>query len=127
MSKYPLIESLGLNLGPTLYTITKSNGEIERGPLYVLADDLEAALIKAPVVRSYSDKGAWQATWPAPQFSEDDGCTHTARLICIQPIQKDTAESLLREIVTNASNYTKNDVCVDIVLIARARVLLGEK
>lgn len=82
--KYQLIESLGLEVVP------ECNSD------WVSADALERALANAPVVYG----GKIPATG-LMQYDEQPGTqdTHIARLVCVQAIQKDTAESLLRELI----------------------------
>lgn len=59
----------------------------------IRAADVEKWLEGAPVVNAYNNDKVYWST------NNDDGDTHTARLVMIEPIVKDTAESLLREIV----------------------------
>lgn len=65
---------------------------------YVLASDLEAALAAAPVVYKYAEPSDNNYLW----FDEQDTTAirkYSARLLCVQPIQRDTAEGLLREVL----------------------------
>lgn len=69
------------------------------------AEDVEAFLAKAPVVGCYLLKESnltdehgpgWVAAETSTRFNRPH--THTARLVMIEPLQRDTAESLLREL-----------------------------
>ena len=86
MSKYPLIGAMGLEIKEVLITHVRKGFCIE-------ADDLEKALQDAPEVY-----GVPSGTW----CDEDDqeSCdTHTARLVCIQPIKKQTKAEAALEFV----------------------------
>ena len=95
-NEFPLVKRLGLEVvrsqitkEPDLWTVP-----------YVSAQALESLLAQAPVVSIEQHKNfGWTGA------EKDDGelfdsCTHTALLLGIQPIIKDTAESLLRELVS---------------------------
>jgi hypothetical protein len=90
MKKYPLIESLGL----MAYNEAPST--------WVYADDLECVLEKAVAVRGLKASNGWA-------FSEYR-CgidTHTALLICIQPIAKpDTFEQLAKDVADLGETIT---------------------
>jgi len=89
--RFPLCEQLGLEIQQTW-----------PGCSVVLAENLERVLEQAPTMSSQkNDLGLWRALQPSPAeiFKPYPLDTHTARLLCIQPIVKDTAESLLREIL----------------------------
>ncbi len=109
--RYPLIALLGI-------AVPEINGDG-----YIFAADLERVLESAPVVKSYP-----QAMEVNNWFGHDSsGYTHTARLLCVQPIVKDTAESLLRELATYEAKLTeKGFFCSDTIsdLANRARKLL---
>lgn len=83
MTDYPLIKQMGL-------TVSQMK--------LVNADDLERAIAAAPVVYGYkSPIDGWF-------LSESKVCTpgrdtRTARLLCVTPIKKDDAVSLLKEIL----------------------------
>jgi hypothetical protein len=86
-------------------------------------------------VEVYGDKDNTQGTWV---MSEEDGdvnaCesdTHKALLINITPIVKDTAESLLRDLINtwDAAEFDEaiDTLCINRKLYDRAKALLGEK
>lgn len=87
IDKYPLIKALGLELHILERIFTGAAVDIRA----VKAEDLEVVLAKAPTVYTPSpDLGGWTRT-------KCTGDSHAARLLCVQPIVRDTAESLLRE------------------------------
>ena len=64
---------------------------------YVRLEDLEKVLEQAKYVHSYGEMNLWYRDG----FGGGQESTHTARIILIEEIKpKDTAESLLREIVS---------------------------
>lgn len=110
--QYPLTKSLGV--------IVYNTGE----SAFVRAADLERVLESAPVVCLGSGR---DSIWKRQPTEVD---THTARLLCVQPIVWDTAESLLREFVAESTAAWKNPYDMSPRLykvIERARALLGEK
>jgi uncharacterized protein (DUF488 family) len=112
MTKYPLIEAIGLEVHILERIFTGAAVDIRA----VKADELEAALDQAPVVYAPNPEiGGWTRT-------QCQGDIHTARLVCIQPIVRDTAESLLRELAHSAA-----DLPALYKLAARARKLLQTK
>lgn len=112
---FPLIKVLGVNVINPQYQPPPFN----LNQHFVRAVDLERVLAEAPVVECPSGH---QDYWYAPTLERSGNPTHTARLVCVKPIVRDTAESLLREIVRMI------DACeADQQLLKRARRLLGEK
>lgn len=98
MTDYPLCKQMGL---PTVEMRSWIDG-IEHA-LCVKADDLEAKLAAAPVVYGHMrDDGHFYV--PDPRLGLRSGTdmkdTHTARLLCVSEIKRDTAESLLREYIS---------------------------
>lgn len=98
MTKFPLIEELGLKV------LAKENGTMLTSfpaqvgyDYFVLASDLERLLSQAPVVY-----GKWRPDgehgWVTEEWSEKTD-THTARLIGVKEIKKDSAEDLLRDLL----------------------------
>ena len=85
------------------------------GEPYILAADIEKLLAEASVVHGRIDG---DFGWYHRTVVDWHTLTHTARLIMVEPIKKDTAKSLLREAV-------EYGVCNE--WIDRARRLLGEK
>jgi hypothetical protein len=78
MSKYKLIESLGLEILTGHRMSPDSPGYTE----YVRADDLERVLAEAPVVSNGSGEGVLAVWQEQPSLND----THTARLLCVEPI-----------------------------------------
>lgn len=66
------------------------------GTAWYRADITERVLAQAPVV------SACHVVGPPNMWHEQPGTadTHTARLLCVEPIVRDSAESLLRELVS---------------------------
>jgi hypothetical protein len=96
MTKFPLCEAAGLSVLRNIWNDT--------GPrMIVSADELEAALAEAPVV--YGRSGDAKEWGKQPHRDELD--VYTGRLICIQPIVRDTAESLLRELAEAEAEYRR--------------------
>ncbi|XGC82024.1 hypothetical protein ACES2L_05940 [Bdellovibrio bacteriovorus] len=90
MSKFPLIEAMGL--------VIEVQPKIERaGPYtaivnvdYVLASDLEKALEGAVQVKiQHFNELDRPKGWMGCENPTGDKMTHTARLVCIQPIKKE--------------------------------------
>lgn len=122
--RYPLIRSLGLYLEAVMHR----EGFGESSYTYrVNADELERVLEQAPVVyaRKLSDDSGWHHFNCEP-WSTD---THFGRVLCVQPIVKDTAESLLRELVDLwcHTSYSAYDGPTVTKLANRARALLEGK
>lgn len=98
MTDYKMISRLGLEIHWACVKhderrfITMKNDEV------IKASDLERVLSEAPVVEVYDWRYGDKAYWRTPNLGDTDG-THSALLVGIQPIVKDTAESLLREFV----------------------------
>jgi hypothetical protein len=92
--KYPLIEAMGLEYFE-LYYLSKKR-------FVVMADDLEKALQAAPVVYSGKKENPTDQEWDDIKMFNS---THTARVVCIQPIKKKTqaeaAMDLLEELNQN--------------------------
>lgn len=120
MSRFPLCEKAF----PLMKCYEPNAGRGE--PFYYYrAADLEAKLASAPVVyvenhanfgwsgQEKNDSGDWIGT----------EATHSARLLLVEPIAKDTAESLLRELVENAPAWTNLEF--DLKFIGRAKKVLS--
>lgn len=94
-SKYPLCEAAGLEVVPK-----KKIDELLLPQDYVRASEVERMLSEAPVVYGFdAHQGSDKRAWLFDERKNEDFQTHTARLVCIQPVQRDTAESLLRELI----------------------------
>lgn len=114
-SKYPLCEAAGFGVMRNTWNDT--------GPRMILdADHTERILAAAPVVETW---GAQQA-WYMPGYREGDPLTHTARLVGIRSIVRDTAESLLREYLAAYENHNLAKIPVT-EWVCRARKLLENK
>lgn len=128
MSKFPLCERAGLTIG---YFTSGQRGETYAATPAIHAGAVEALLEKAPVVQakrfcknSALTLGGQFSAW-SHEFEIAQDSTHTARLIMIEPIQRDTAESLLRELMASYEKVSwgqRNDE-----LIERAKRLLEGK
>lgn len=96
--RFPLIEQLGLDVD---WGRLNTEGRAHRGPSHwIRAEDLERVLEQAPTMSCQkNDLGFWRALESSKKNETYPLDTHTARLLCVQPIVKDTAESLLREFV----------------------------
>jgi hypothetical protein len=100
MSNFPLLTRAGLSMAP-LYTLHEAGSStVERGPLCVLATDLELWLERAPLVHTWEDcRGTNASTMKGPYAD------HTARLVLIEPVVRDSEErKLLREYVRRAGD-----------------------
>lgn len=138
--KYPLCKRAGLSISleeryqSGLFT----DGTLPsmRGQIFGLinAKDVEAFLEKAPVVYGY-----WEGKnsednptgWYHENYKESCGeewIEHQARLILIEPISKDTTDSLLRELVKGYKDCgTKQDGNEFVnEIVERARKILWE-
>lgn len=98
MTKYPLCEELGLTIETR----------------YILAADLERILSQAPVVWGQKNKyGVTEWGQYNDEQMETEGPspfdTHTARLIGIKPIVKDTAESLMRDYLVEYEKFMRGE------------------
>lgn len=119
MTSFPLTESLGVQVhGSADETYNGFGGTMVSQP-FVFVADLERALEQAPVVYGVaSDPYNW-----GPVKSTD---THSARLLCVQPIVRDTHESVLRELVRIADSGGFKTDAYRSDLFDRARRLLGQ-
>lgn len=126
MSKYPLTESLGVAMHLGHHQMPEAPGYTE----YVRAADLERVLSQAPVVYfndddTMNEQGRVEMTTRQARPLD----THTARLLCVRPIVRDTAEaeSLLRELIATHDDRDCGPYCDHYKqTIDRARKLLGE-
>lgn len=129
MSKHPLIEAMGLTLQyGTISKVEVTDSAMMglRQPVtYVTANELERVLEQAPVVYATMGKPS-ESIWSSFQTdAEKVRDTHTARLLCIQPVKApDTAESLLREILRAAGQFPQNVPPGQRDWLERARKLL---
>ena len=129
MTKYPCIDEIGLTPYPS-YTISGSHmKEPQVGGYQVCADDLEALLARG--VRMNGSLEPEYKTWLMESNGRATTPTHSALLIDIKPIQRDTAEGLLREIVEKCTgwNFDKllfKDADEKLQFVERARRLLDK-
>lgn len=79
-------------MSPTDYPLTRALGVLLYNTgesAFVRAADLERALESAPVVYAHQIEGTkLSGPWTGQSF----GDTHTARLLCVQPIVRDNPE-----------------------------------
>lgn len=112
--------------------------EYDSGITMILATDVEALLAKAPTVQMQhlNESGlvdehgpGWIAHEPSTRMrGVGEGITHVGRVVLIEPIQKDTAESLLRELMMaheSAGTYFGSGKVDSIAM--RAKKLLEQK
>lgn len=114
--QFPLTRSLGV----AVHEAEMYNHAIKE---VVLASEIEALLAAAPVVTVENHKTfGWSGQQHDP-VGDTEGYTHTARLLCVEPIVRESEERrLLRELVLKCAGD-----CVDISdTLERARKLLGE-
>ena len=118
------VRELGLTFVP-MYTIHSTGMKSESGPMMVYATELESLLEKATVVYGKDDAKAWfeGPTKDRPDVNFVRWETHTALLINVRPIVKDSAESLLREMVRVAQFGHRAELDA---LTERAKALLGK-
>ncbi len=110
---YPLCKAAGLSVYPGGAGMN----------VYCFAADVEALLSAAPVVYGWTNAEINKQFWSNEPNTEGSSYpnSHTARLVCIEPIVRDTAESLLKELVDCTDN--KKAYCG---LVDRARQLLNK-
>lgn len=119
-TEFPLCKAAGLVVCRGQLSLHGAMGDLRD---WLHADDVEAMLAKAPVVGAYRhDTDMGVDRWAADEFTLGRR-THTARLVCIEPIQRDTAEGLLKELL----EHFERPQAKPRELIERARRLLGEK
>lgn len=123
--RHAMLKELGLK--PILGSLTSfTSGNLSPG-YWLDADDLLALLEKAPrVYGSVRDTDGWIC---ALRESEMDafGATRSGIVIGIKPLVRDTAESLLREIVADHDKLRAVDPRPEWPLVTRARALLGQR
>jgi hypothetical protein len=94
----------------TEFKLCKAAGLNVRYDLTIFASEVEALLANAPVVYCTQNGDSLKdniQTWQDSAFTlYSSKATHTARLILIEPIKKDTAKSLLRELLDNNDGIT---------------------
>lgn len=93
MSKFSLIESMGLKV---IY-----NYDSDDDFYFVKADDIEKALQAAPVVYSGKKENLTDQEWDDMKMSNS---THTARVVCIQPLKKQTKTEAALEFVNKLAD-----------------------
>jgi len=118
--RYQLLREAGLDVR---FTTDQSFGPADSD--VVTARSLLSWLERALVVYGHYDGSVFWA--PDPKLGLKSGTatpdTHTARLVCIQPIVRDTAEGLLRELCSHSQHDSTR---VPAEFIDRCRRLLGE-
>lgn len=108
---FPLLRAAGLRVEYT-------DAHLAPPTAVVRAADVERLLEQAPVVRNAE---RMKDEWSIQSHPED---THTARLVLVTPIVRDTAESLLRELMDIFNKAGHDGYAVE--LLERARKLLTE-
>lgn len=93
MSRFPLCEKLGLYVSPAHFYDMRALEEKEPA---LRAADLERILESAPVVYGQPNI-VGVLSWS--NFRLESGDTHTARLVAVEPIVRESAEDVLRAIV----------------------------
>ncbi len=119
MTDYPNCRAAGLSVRETYESCsTYLKAQV------ISAADVERLLADAPVVygqiKNIDGGLSKDKYWCATQIG-NCGETHTAKLLCIQPIVRDTAESLLREALAGNTHGVRNDWA------ARVSALLEDK
>ncbi len=99
-TEYPLCAKLGLQPSQ----VTTSDGSSTLGE-YVPAGALERVLASAPVV--FGCQTIEKDSLKRLRDWQDDGTTHQARLLMVEPIVKDSAEGLIAEIVERYKHWTQ--------------------
>lgn len=90
MTKYPLIEAMGLEYFELYYLSEKK--------FFVMAGDLEKALQNAQLWYGNPDSNSWSTVNIKHHNS------HTARLVCIQPTKKQTKAEAALEFVNKLTD-----------------------
>lgn len=117
-SKYPLCEKAGLGI-----TQIPSNSVAAVNKPFVWAEEVERLLASAPVVTGHNNSP--NSSWWAATDVELCKHSHQARLLLIEPIKQDTAESLLRELIRCWEMSTNGNIVDTYKVIDRARKLVG--
>lgn len=97
MSKYPMIEAMGLKVidDPSLYTITH----------WIAANRLEKALSEAPEVFGHVKEG--KPNYWGPKENGQFKDTHTARIFCVQPIKRAPMKLTIEDTCYESPEVTK--------------------
>jgi len=94
MTKFPLCEELGLTIETR----------------YILAADLERLLRRAPVVYGHKSGDLGNMAWVDYEKEQLHWTpTHTALLLNVKPIKKDTAKSLLRDYLVEYEKFKRGE------------------
>ena len=116
--KYKLCKRAGLNITKRTDVYPAHTDIVD----VIRAAEVEKLLEGAPVVRARLYDNEVFGEWFDKAHEQD---THTARLLLIEPIVKDTAEGLLSELLRYRSNIS---TCRDLdAILDRARRLLEAK
>ncbi len=117
-NEFKLVKSLGLDV--------MHDHRVSPPRPYVRASDLESLLEKGVRATKYQKRLSPMSHWNTDEVygTATEDATHTGLLIGIEPIVRDTAESLLREFVDTYDGKIKTSVAQ---VIERAKRLLGEK
>lgn len=122
MSQFPLIKALGL------FVQERCLG----GKAHVNAADLEALLSKGVRVQAYKGPASRLGGMWILEGQHDADSTHTALLIDVRPIERDTAEGLLFALLGAYEHAVENDDAAVSVewrnkIVERAKRLLDAK
>lgn len=100
-------------------------GGLGEKDLFIRAADVEALLASAPKIVLSADENYNLIATAATDLPP----THTARLIMIQPVVQDTADSLLRDYINAYDMRLENPgmSLLPVDWVDRARKLLGDK
>lgn len=102
MTDYPLCKQMGLNVK-----------HWRDSQSYVVADDLERAIAAAPVMHGEYEKdqsisvSKWNKWASGIEPHKED--THVARLLLVSPIQQDSIEGVLKDMVELLRNIQENN------------------
>lgn len=124
MTNFPHVKALGLPLSTGHITL---HGELSgQWGSWVRASDLEKLLEQAPVVHSHilpsdENRGPAYDAWFLKKYNDD---THTALLVGVKPIERDTAELILRDLLERDSSQLDRPSMREIT--RRAKALLAE-
>ncbi len=102
MMKYLLIEAMGLQIQEC----------IDKEADFVWACDLEKALQNAPVVYSGKKENPTDEEWDDLKMPNS---THTARVVCIQPIKKKTKAEAALEFVNKIADPVPGLIFFDLL------------
>lgn len=120
-TKYKLCKRAGLNITKRTDVYPAHTDIVD----VIRAAEVEKLLEGAPVVRARLYDNEVFGEWFDKAHEQD---THTARLLLIEPIVKDTAEQILRELIEVADSIGQQNPQIGVgYFVERARRLLEVK